>query len=548
MTRSAFRTRPCSCFVLGGACLVLLAWPADPLNAQELPRASAKAPENHVALKKTVSGGYFVAKPLKEEYDKLLGSLRLLKADIDAGTTSGASALRELADLQTKLEALRLQIEAQKVLVPIAKEHQAQEAVTFDLGKERCLVISANDVRVVGWDQPGVKCELDKTVLSTGAEIDQADLAAIKVVHVHGRFPEKVGRTQAEVDADEERFLATQAGKGLSLEARESRRKLVAKIRDSWSHMRDFQGKEIDLVEIEGITHQQGNRQMTLEVSYAGGRSVGSEWQRHARLTVYVPACKAVAVRTGGGTSLVSMDVEKVKASLVLWSGGTPKSGHSGAFRVRGLEGSLAMHHVPLDLIEDVTGNVTIAFTSDLSGHSTRAGQGGRALTHEPPLACACRNIGGDLTAWFARADLQLEKIGGRIDVRNEFGDTKLTAGGPLSKAAHRIVSESGRIDLDLTRSTWGDLPLLAVTQSGHVRTNTSREFLEEFSYGAEDGDGARRSWIGLKRIRSGADRFDPQEFLDLTTRFGLILGGKDRPAGLDLISRGGTVVVQTGP
>src|SRR5262245_20343840 len=60
------------------------------------PRAKAVAPENHLQLKDTASGTYYVAKPLKEEYDRLLSRLRVLKADIESERTSGPEALRDL--------------------------------------------------------------------------------------------------------------------------------------------------------------------------------------------------------------------------------------------------------------------------------------------------------------------------------------------------------------------------------------------------------------------------------------------------------------------
>jgi hypothetical protein len=58
----------------------------------EEPRAKAVAPENHLQLKDTASGTYYVAKPLKEEYDRLLSRLRVLQADIESERTSGAEA------------------------------------------------------------------------------------------------------------------------------------------------------------------------------------------------------------------------------------------------------------------------------------------------------------------------------------------------------------------------------------------------------------------------------------------------------------------------
>jgi hypothetical protein len=241
------------------------------------------------------------------------------------------------------------------------------------------------------------------------------------------------------------------------------------------------------------------------------------------------------------------MDVQNVKASLVLSSNGTHKTADSEPFQVRNLTGSLLVRQVPLDVIDGVTGNVNIVGTVELSGTSTRHSGGAVVGMREPALACSGKNVSGDFVAWFQRVDLQLEKIGGRIDVRNEFGDTKLQVDGAPSQAAHRIISESGRIEMSLGRRAWGDFPLWALTQCGTFRSTTPQEFLQEFNFGTADTDGARRSWVGLRRARDRAN-FDPRDFLNSAARPGLALRGADRAPGFDLISRGGSVVVLTTP
>ena len=75
---------------------------------------------------------------------------------------------------------------------------------------------------------------------------------------------------------------------------------------------------------------------MTLEVeSKDGGSSLRSVWQRHAALTVYVPECKAVAIRGG----LEKLDIENIKIVPRHHGGRFPRSGlsqripHSGRHR-----------------------------------------------------------------------------------------------------------------------------------------------------------------------------------------------------------------------
>jgi len=167
----------------------------------ELPKAKATAPDSHVQLKDTASGTYYVAKPLKEEYDRLLSRLKTLQADIESERTSGAVALNSLKTLQTDLIRLRDEIEKKKLFVPVAKTHVQTETITFDLGSEKLLVITADNVRLVGWEGPGVKVEFEKTVLSTDGKLDEAELKGLKVIHKHARIPEQVGLTKKTISA-----------------------------------------------------------------------------------------------------------------------------------------------------------------------------------------------------------------------------------------------------------------------------------------------------------------------------------------------------------
>jgi len=519
-----------------------------PSQAQELPIAKAKAPENHAFLKRTVSGGYFVASPLKDEYDRLVERLRLLKAEIDSGRTTGAAALKELRELQIVIDGLRAGIEAKKVFVPLAYAQTATQTISFNLGPERCLLITADDVRVVGWDQPNVKCELENIVVSADDKPADGELEAIKLIHRHGRDTQKVGRTRAEFEADQAKLLASDVWQKLTSQAREERRRRAEDIFLSWAHLSDFQGKDVDMIDIEGLTHEQGNRQIQVEVRYDQGASVGSEWRRHAKITVFVPKSHSVAICGGGVHNLGMIDVQNLKASLVLSTNGTHKTAANEPFQVTGLEGSLRVKQVPLDLIDGVTGDVKITATVDLSNRGTSHGQGTLVGTRQPPLTCTCKNVGGDFEGWFGRVDLQLESIKGRVDVRNEFGETKLAIAGRPNQAAHRIISESGRIELSLSRGDWGDFPLFAVTQAGTFRSTAPQEFLLDFNVGTQDAEGAQRHWVGVRRPAPRAAQFDARDFLTLAARPRLALQNKDRSPGFDLISRGGTIIIETIP
>src|SRR6185436_8951755 len=231
--------------------------------AQELPTAKAVAPDNSLQLKDTASGTYYVAKPLKEEYDRAVARLKVLQSDIAAERTSGEEALRRLRSLKSDLVRLRDEIEKTKQFVPVAKTHVQTDSTTFDLGKEKLLIITADNVRLVGWEGPGVKVEIEKTVLSTDGKLDEAELKGLKVIRKQGKAAELVGRTKEENDAEEAVFLKTPDGQKLTPANLEWRKKFHEEIRAYKAIYADFQGKEVDTLAIEGLTHDQGNRQMT---------------------------------------------------------------------------------------------------------------------------------------------------------------------------------------------------------------------------------------------------------------------------------------------
>jgi len=474
--------------------------------------------------------------------------LRVLQADIESERTSGAEALRNLKTLQTDLLRLRDEIEKKKQFVPVAKTHVQTDTSTFELGSERLLVITADNVRLVGWEGPGVKVELTKTILSVDGKLDEAEMKGLKVIHKHARIPEKVGRTKAENDDAEADFLKTKDGQALTPKNLEWRKKFHEEIRAHYAIYGDFQGKEVDTLDIEGLTHDQGNRQMTLEVeSKDGGSSLRSVWQRHAALTVYVPVCKAVAIRGG----LEKLDIENIKTSLVITADDSHDRDNHSESRIHGVTGSLAARNIPLHAIEDVSGDVSLTCTVDLANSGTThdggsdPGQVLRTFHVFQAVPCSVKDIGGGFQAWLCRVDLKLENVAGRIDVRNEFGETRLTMTKSLSKDAHRIVSEAGRIELNSSAASLGDFPLWAATQCGNVRTNSPRAMLDSFNFTqGMDSEGVSRSWHGLRRTKKEDTKFDPEEFLESASRADKALHNQIRSAGLDLISRGGTVVV----
>ena len=527
-----------------GRCACLFAVLACTMAAgnEEVPHAKTTAPPDHVLLDFTRGGAFYVTKTLKEEYDRLLARVQTLQADLDAERITGADAMLELRALQEQLKTLRADIDKKKVLLAPTKVHRQSETTTFELGPEKLLVITADSIRVQGWEGPGVKCVLDKSVVVPEGKPADDHLRGIKVVHRHGRAPDLVGRTPAETQAEAK---ASENGSTKPEPAGPPgvpRKPFITSMADRFEMFRAFQGKDIDTLEIEGLTHQQGNRSIVVEIDSSDSHthSSKSEWQRQAALTVYVPTCEAVALRG----CLVSLDVQGLQAALILTDEDSQDCDYAGRFQVRDLHGSLTVENAPLDLLETIHGDVSIRSTVELANSGTRHDGNGQTVYMTPPRALTCRNLDGSFSAWFTRSNLKLEAIKGRVDVRNEFGDTTWAIGSSPAEKAHRVLSESGRIEVSLARKALKRLPLIALTNCGTVRTDMGQDVLEDvmFTVG-RDLAGTSRSWHGL--IPKAKDGGLPGSVMILSTgRLDAALQGSDRAAGVDLISRCGTVSV----
>jgi hypothetical protein len=521
------------CLVIALACS-----PAGTAHGAVTPHVEGQAPPGQEVLKHTRGGAFFVDTSLKQQYGSLLSRARTLQADLDAERIGGAEALRELKDLQAKLKRLRDEIERKKVLVSPGKFYKQSETTTFDLGPARLLYVAADNLRIEGWDGPQVKCVLEKTIIAPkGAPVDE-NLRGTTLRHRHGLAPELVGRSPADVEADERKFLASPEGRKLNLRQRESRQRLVREIAQSHDRFRAFQGKDFDTLEIEGLTYQQGNRQIDFEIrSENGSTIVGGEWQRHASLTVYVPACRSVALQ--GCTE--NLDVRGVRGDLVV--SGAGDYGHDNDFRIRDLHGSLAVYNVPLELIETIHGNVSIQST--ITAPPTAAFGSGEGVVAPPaPRVLRCRDVEGDLTAWVMRDELNLEAIAGRIEVKNEFGRTTLAVGRTLADKRLRVVSESGRIELRLAPGARGRLPICAMTNCGAVRfPDQEEEILHGTTYALKDNNGIMRTWGGALLAHGGPPPSLMRAFNQGDAIEHVVLGDDHSP-GLFLYSRSGTVQI----
>lgn len=366
-------------------------------------RPPTKAPPNHVIVANAINGWYFVPKEFKEQYDATRTRLEGLQGDVDSGRLRVSEAQAELLALKGRLEALRKEIDAKRVLVAGATLHEQTETIEFELGPERLLAITANHVRVVGWDGPKVKVELKKMVLAPDEKPVDDQLQAIKVAHQHGRA-EFAGMTQAEWEKHNREWLA-QYGAKLTQSQRDDRGKLFE---DRFAVRREYVGKEIDQITVAGLDYA-SNKVMPLSVmSEGGGGRFGSVRQRYAELTVHVPSCAGVCVR-GARRGLV---VEDLRASLTILDEDSTDSDARGRFEVRGLTGDLQCDDFPLQSIADVTGHVVVTAMQEYGVESAGLThfEDMRDLTPARPFAVRVHNVSGGADLRFGRVNLEDRK------------------------------------------------------------------------------------------------------------------------------------------
>lgn len=158
------------------------------------------------------------------------------------------------------------------------------------------------------------------------------------------------------------------------------------------------------------------------------------------------------------------------------------------------------------------------------------------------PLKLQIDGVSDGVDLRLGRIDVDLKGIEGTIDITNDFGSTRLIAGKAFSPAAHRIVSQSGRIDVELSPEAWASVPVVAATSHGGYGTNIPREQFGDFMLqGTLNHDWTRRSWNGFRTVQKDEGTMATFRVMD---RLEQIFQNAERPPGLDLVSRGGTVMV----
>ena len=463
-----------------------------------------------------LAGSYFVARPLKEKYDNLVQRVGELRTEIDEARIDEAGARREIDRLRGEIEEAIRGIEKAKVYVPGATMQNRATVRSIPLGPGDLLLVDAEDVEIRGGDGPEVKCILKKTVLGElGRESDLGpDFDGIELVVRRSSGREMFGLYKTAADRPDLRH---------------------AYERFPFKPLLD---REFTVVSIKGLAESEGNRDLQVSVANEKGwMQTRSEWRRHAKLLLTVPKCQGVAVQGAGD----GLRVHSLRSPLMVQGGG--HRDYQARYEIADLDGPLTACDIPIHRIDGVRGDVSILATAYVENVTTSSGPDGITMRPSAPRESIYRDVRGDLRARIGRADLTLEGIAGRVDVENAFGKTVWRADRPITAGDHRIVSQSGPIELHFSPDAPGDLPLALFSECGTIRLPRGKSGLKSRIHHGGLGDPDNR-WNGFYFAGEENDRSVSLPD-SLITRIPAAVRGEGRTPGIDIISRAGTITYE---
>ena len=494
-------------------------------------KSKVSAPANTVRVGSSLGGAYFVDKDLVRRSDALNSQLTSIRKQIRNGDLTSSEAIKQLEGIESELSDISQAIEEQKVLVSAFNVYTKKETIEFPIADDRMIIVTGDKVRIRPWEGRGIKCDLEKTIIAK-SQPDEKEFDEIKVVHESGLATEIVGRTPAEREREEAKFLASEEGSKLTREQLANRQKfLQEEIYGPQEKFAPLQGKECNQLSLSGLVWQEGNRQVSMQIeSKGGGGTHSSKWQRHAKLTIFVPRSNWVLVRG----CLEGVDISGIKSNLILTTEGSRERDYEGSFSVSKITGDIVIDQAPIRELIAIEGNIEFVATDEFVNSGTKHEGGIRTARSFETAKTIIREVSGDVRAHFLRTSLELDSIKGVIDVQNEFGDTRFELEETFDGATpHRIVSESGLIELTGERASLARFPLYAHTLSGVIHSNMNRDVLDTVSFSAGT---PRRGWSGF--VTPSKDRFSFDKF----ERPKKAIENQERKPGLDLISRGGRV------
>ena len=481
-------------------------------RADEQKKDPPRAPADHAEFESDMSGSYFVTKPLKDKYDNLKQRVDELRTDIDQAKIDETQARAGITKLQSEIDEVLREIEKTKLYVPGATVQHRPVVKNIPLGAHDLLLIESDNVEIQRGDGPDVKIVVKKTVLG---ELDKdqdfsADFDGIELVVRKSSGKEMFG-------------FYKDAAKCPDLKGQFDR-----------FPFKPFLDREFTVITLKGLSFDDGNRQISVNArNELGAGTSSSQWRRHAKLSLHVPRCQGVAVQGG----LLGLHVRSLDGPLMIQGAG-PRD-YRTRYQVTDLNGSLTASGIPLHDVDGVTGDVLILHTAYTENVLTIHGPSGVSMQGTSPRPSLYKGIRGNLEVKLCRAELTIEDIGGRVDVENEFGRTVWHAVKPIAPTDHRIVSQSGGIEVRLAPSALGKLNIALFTACGSVRLPKGDANLESKIFHALVGNASERSWNGF----ISSDQSNPGAFRSDYLRLFAAFQGDRRAPGVDILSRAGTII-----
>lgn len=495
---------------------------ATAAQADDKPATGRKAPADYELFENDKLGAYFIPNAIKVKYESLRRRFAELRSEIDEARIEEPRARREIEKLQTEIDDAIRQIEKSRFFVPAAPIRTRTDSATFPLAPEDMLLvgdfttgIDCDDVEIRGGEGPNVRCVVEKTVLS-GESLEHGVVDARPPVDDFGEI-----KVVARRCSGREMF----GGYKPSLDHPEAQGRIDA------FPLKPFIDRDFTSVTLTGLTIGGGNQQVVMDARNEMGHGlVGATQRRHAKLTLFVPKCRGVGVWGG----LEGLRVQSLDCPLMVWGMGV--SHQSSRYEVVDLGGSLTADNIAIHRVKGVRGDVRIVATA----HGRSLGASTPGLSYE--------DVQGDLTARFCRVDLSIAGITGRVDVANDFGRTTWRADQPIADVDHRIVSQSGPIDVRFSPDALGRLKLTLATECGGIQRrplNAGRFTLQMVQGGLGQGDVVDRAWTGLVSGDREGPGFGQEGMFVMLPRLVAALSGASRAPGVDIVSRAGVVTYQ---
>ncbi len=128
--------------------------------------ATAIAPPNMTTFGSARGGAYFVDRDLHDRYEAIKDRLAKVRDDIAQGNATGADAIKTLTQIDEESKRLREELDENKVLVSAFQVFSKTTEQTFDLAESGLVILTSDSVIVRGWEGPGIKCVLEKSIIA----------------------------------------------------------------------------------------------------------------------------------------------------------------------------------------------------------------------------------------------------------------------------------------------------------------------------------------------------------------------------------------------